>query len=232
MNICPHSSKNCTPKKDLTPYSTLLKMKNLTFIFLFACIFSTAKAQLNEGAIKPLTNDQSSVDFLQYRPRWNLKFAAGLGTTWRHKENFLDASALSLSIEPSYRMTNFIALGLRGEYTFMKSYLAGIGRIKSDPIGSISATADVIKLWNNRFAPFIGLGAGVYFLGTGEYPANDNPIQEGVVKVREGLGNRFGISPRIGVNIMSFSIAIEMHLIDEKIFNNRDYATLKVGYTL
>ena len=208
-------------------------MKNLTFILLFTCIFfSVAKAQLNEGILRPLTNDQNSVDFLQYRPRWNLKFGAGIGTTWRYKRNFLDASALSLSVEPTYRLTNYVAIGLRGEYTFMKSYLTSIGRIKSDPIGSISATTDVIKLWNNKFAPFIGVGAGVYFLGAGEYPSSDNPSDEGAVKIRENLGNRFGISPRIGVNIMSFSVAVEMHLIDEKVFTNRDYATLKIGYTL
>lgn len=155
-----------------------------------------------------------------------------MGTTWRYKKNFLDASALSFSLEPSYRLTNYVAVGLRGEYTFMKSYLSTVGRIKADPIGSVSVTGDVIKLWNNRFAPFIGLGAGVYFLGTGEFPAGDNPSDENVVKVRKNLGNRFGFSPRIGLNIMSFSVAIELHLIDEKEFNNRDYATLKLGYTL
>jgi len=207
-------------------------MKNLTFILLLTCFSSAVTAQINEGTLRPLTNDQNSVDFLQYRPRWNLKFGAGLGTTWRYKQNFLDASALSLSVEPTYRLTNYVAVGLRGEYTFMKSYLTSMGRIKSDPIGSISATADVIKLWNNKFAPFLGIGAGVYFLGTGEYPSYDNPSDESVVRIRENLGNRFGISPRIGVNIMSFSIAVEMHLIDEKVFNNRDYATLKIGYTL
>ena len=207
-------------------------MKNLTFIVLLTCLLSAVTAQISEGTLRPLTNDQNSVDFLQYRPRWNLKFGAGLGTTWRYKQNFLDASALSLSVEPTYRLTNYVAIGLRGEYTFMKSYLTSVGRIKSDPIGSISATADVIKLWNNKFAPFIGMGAGVYFLGTGEYPSYDNPSDENVVRIRENLGNRFGISPRIGVNIMSFSIAVEMHLIDEKVFNNRDYATLKIGYTL
>jgi len=207
-------------------------MKKLTILlFSFLC-FNTAKAQSDEGKFKPLTNDQRSVDFLQYRPRWNLKIGAGLGTTWRYKKNFLDASAFSLSLEPSYRLTNYVAVGLRGEYTFNKSYLAGMGRVKSDPIGSLSATADVIKLWNNRFAPFIGIGAGVYFLGTGEFPASDSPASEGAAKVRENLGNRFGVSPRIGINIMSFTIAVEMHLIDEKVFNNRDYATLKIGYTL
>ena len=207
-------------------------MKNLTFILLLTCFSSAVTAQINKGTLRPLTNDQNSVDFLQYRPRWNLKFGAGLGTTWRYKQNFLDASALSLSVEPTYRLTNYVAVGLRGEYTFMKSYLTSMGRIKSDPIGSISATADVIKLWNNKFAPFLGIGAGVYFLGTGEYPSYDNPSDENVVRIRENLGNRFGISPRIGVNIMSFSIGVEMHLIDEKVFNNRDYATLKIGYTL
>lgn len=157
---------------------------------------------------------------------------AGIGTTWRYRKNFLDASAISLSVEPSYRLTNYMAVGLRGEYTFMKPYLSNAGRIKADPIGSIAVTGDVIKLWNNKFAPFIGLGAGVYFLGTGEYPSSNSPSNENSTKVRTTLGNRFGISPRIGMDVRSFSVALEIHLIDEKDFNNRDYATLKLGYTL
>ena len=207
-------------------------MKKAFYILLFSSLFHAAHAQNNEENLKPMTNDQKSVDFLQYRPRWNVKVGAGMGTTWRYKKNFLDASALSFSVEPSYRLTNYVAVGLRGEYTFMKSYLSTVGRIKADPIGSVSVTGDVIKLWNNRFAPFIGLGAGVYFLGTGEFPASDNPSDANVPKVRKNLGNRFGFSPRIGLNIMSFSVAVELHLIDEKEFNNRDYATLKLGYTL
>ncbi|MDQ6481579.1 hypothetical protein [Dyadobacter sp. LHD-138] len=207
-------------------------MKKALYFLLFSGLFHAVQAQNNEENLKPLTSDQKSVDFLQYRPRWNVKVGAGIGTTWRYKKNFLDASAISLSVEPSYRLTNYVAVGLRGEYTFMKSYLSNAGRIKADPIGSIAVTGDVIKLWNNKFAPFIGLGAGVYFLGTGEYPSSNSPSNENSTKVRTTLGNRFGISPRIGMNIMSFSVALEMHLIDEKDFNNRDYATLKLGYTL
>ncbi|MCF2447124.1 hypothetical protein L0657_24430 [Dyadobacter sp. CY345] len=209
-----------------------IRIKSLAFILSFVCLSNLALSQVNEGALKPMTTDQRSVDFLQYRPRWNLKIGAGLGTTWRQKENFLDASALSISAEPSFRLSNYVALGLRGEYTIMKSYMSNIGRVKSDPIGSISATADVIKLWNNNFAPFIGLGAGAYFLGTGVYPVSTNPTQEGVENVKQNLGTRFGISPRIGVNLMAFSVAVEIHLIDEKVWYNRDYATLKIGYTL
>jgi hypothetical protein len=207
-------------------------MKKALCFLLFSSVFHFSQAQNSEENLRPLTHDQKSVDFLQYRPRWNVKVGAGMGTTWRYKKNFLDAAALAVSVEPSYRLTNYVAVGLRGEYTFMKSYLANVGRVKADPMGSIAITGDVIKLWNNKFAPFIGLGAGVYFLGTGEYPAGDYPFDENVVKVRKNLGNRFGLSPRIGVNFMSFSVAVEVHLIDEKDFNNRDYATLKLGYTL
>jgi len=207
-------------------------MKKLTYAAIFFCFLQTTYAQVNEGSLRPLTNDQKSPDFLQYRPRLNIKVGAGLGTTWRYKQNFLDASALSFSVEPTYRLTNYVSLGLRGEYTLMKSYLSKQGRVKSDPIGSVALTGDVIKLWNNKFAPFVGIGAGAYFLGNGQFPVTDIPGQENIPATTTNLGTRFGISPRIGVNIMSFFVALEMHLIDEKTFNNRDYATLKIGYTL
>ncbi|TDE10501.1 hypothetical protein [Dyadobacter psychrotolerans] len=194
-------------------------------------VINSAFGQNIEEYVRPLNYDQKSPDFLQYRNRWNLRLGAGMGTTWRHKGNFLDVATLSVSAEPSYRLTNYIAVGARAEYTFAKSNLSGGGRIKADPIGSLSFTGDVIRLWKNQYAPFIGLGAGAYFLGSGERMVENDPAHEIPTKSQR-LGTRLGVSPRIGLNVRAFSVAIEVHLIDEKVYNNRDYATLKVGYTL
>lgn len=207
-------------------------MKKLLFTLSAILIFQVAKSQNNGEELRPLTYDQNSPDFLQYRDRWNLKISAGVGTTYRSKDSFLNTRVFSLSAEPSYRLTNYIAVGLRGEYTFMRPYVSEVGRVKADPIGSLSATADIIKLWNHKYAPFIGIGAGLYRLGYGQFPAAQLPNSEPQVVTREDLGTRFGISPRIGINLRSFSISFEMNLIDEKVFYNRDYMTFKVGYTL
>ena len=207
-------------------------MKNLLFTLSVFFIFQAAKAQNTGEILRPLTSDQSSPDFLQYRERWNLKISAGIGSTYRSKETFLKTPVLSISAEPSYRLTNYIAVGLRGEYSFMRTYLSEVGRVKADPIGSLSATADIIKLWNHKYAPFIGIGAGFYHLGYGQFPAGQLPSTEPQTVDRKNLGTRFGLSPRIGINIQSFSVSFEMNLIDEKVFYNRDYMTLKIGYTL
>ena len=207
-------------------------MKKFLFTLCTFFIFQAAKAQNIGETLRPLTYDQSSPDFLQYRDRWNLKISAGIGATYRSKESFLSAPALSFSAEPSYRLTNYIAVGLRGEYTFMRPYVSEVGRVKADPIGSLSATADIIRLWNHKYAPFIGVGAGFYRLGYGQFPAGQLPNSEAQPVRRENLGTRFGVSPRIGINLQSFSISLEMNLIDEKVFYNRDYMTFKIGYTL
>lgn len=207
-------------------------MRKLFFTFSLFCSLQLVHAQYASETLRPLTYDQKSPDFLQYRDRWNLKISTGVGTTYRNKESFLKAGTLSISAEPSYRLTNYIAIGLRGEYTFMRPYVSEVGRVKADPIGSLSATADLIKLWNHKYAPFIGIGAGFYRLGYGQFPAGQFPNTETQPVTRENLGTRFGVSPRIGINLQSFSIAVEMNLIDEKIFYNRDYMTLKIGYTL
>jgi hypothetical protein len=204
--------------------------KNIPAIISLFFLLQTAYGQSTYERVYPLTQDQKSPDFMQYRNRWNLKVAAGAGTTWRHKNNFLDAAVLALSAEPTYRLTNYVAVGLRGEYSFSKSYLSGNRRIRSEPIGSLSFTTDVIKLFKNQYAPFVGIGAGAYYLGRGE-PLSAYENDESHAG-RRNLGTRFGVSPRIGMNIKSFVLAIEVHLIDEKVYNNRDYATLKVGYTL
>jgi len=212
--------------------STFPKMKKLIFLIVAFSIFQNASAQVSENTLRPLIYDQKSPDFLQYRPRWNIRIAAGLATTWRYKNNLFDAPALALSVEPSYRLNNYIAVGVRGEYAFTKSYLAGQGRVNADPIGSVAVTGDIIKLWGHKYAPFIGIAAGAYFLGNGRYSVGGNSSNQDARVVTQNLGTRFGVSPRIGVNINSFSIGLEMHLIDEKTLANRDYATLKVGYTL
>jgi len=206
-------------------------MYKLVRVIFLLLLFNSARAQNVTEYVRPLTYDQKSPDFLQYRTRWNLKLGTGVGTTWRHEGNFLDVATLSFSAEPTYRLTNYIAIGARAEYTFAKSYLSGSGRIKADPIGSLSVTGDVIKLWKNQYAPFVGMGAGAYFLGKGERMIGNESGEE-ILSGKQKLGTRFGVSPRIGLNIMAFSVAVEIHLIDEKIYNNRDYATLKIGYTL
>ena len=207
----------------------LLKKSILAIIPFF--FLQLSYGQNTYENLYPLTQDQKSPDFMQYRNRWNLKMGLGAGTTWRHKNNFLDAAVLAVSAEPTYRVNNYVAVGLRGEYTFSKSYLSGTKRIRSEPIGSLSVTTDVIKLFNNQFSPFVGLGAGLYYLGRGRMLSGEQ-INEEIEANSKNLGTRFGVSPRIGLNINSFSVSIEIHLIDEKVYNNRDYATLKVGYTL
>ncbi|MBE9466669.1 hypothetical protein ACFP1I_21035 [Dyadobacter subterraneus] len=203
-------------------------MKNFLLTLSIVFMFQVVKGQNNAEIIRPQTYDQKSPDFLQYRDRWNFKIGVGIGTTYRNKESFFQASTLSISAEPSYMLTNYISVGFRGEYTYMSSYISDAGRTKGDPMGSLSATADVIKLWNSKYAPFIGIGAGLYRLGYGRFP--DKQQSDPINVRRENLGIRFGVSPRIGINLNSFSISLEMNLIDEKIFYNRDYMTMKIGY--
>jgi hypothetical protein len=211
-------------------------MKKLIFTgFLFGSfllLFQTAKAQNIPENVKPLTFDQSSPDFLQYRERWNLKFGAGIGATYRSRETLLNTAQVSFSAEPSYRLTNYITVGVKGEYTLMRPYTSKAGRVKADPIASLSATADVVKLWKHKYAPFLGLGAGFYRLGYGQILADPGQPGENRPDSRKNLGTRFGVSPRIGINIEHFSLALEVNLIDEKVYHNRDYATIKIGYTL
>lgn len=208
----------------------LMKKFLIAASLLFASKFT--HAQYISDSYRPLTNDQHSLDFLQYRNRFNVKIGTGISVNYRNHENFLKGGALSISAEPSYRLTNFIAVGVRGEYAFTRYYYSEIGRVKADPIGSISLTGDIIKLFKHKYAPFFGIGAGAYLLGTGRFPAAINPTGENPPVQTENLGTRFGVSSRIGVNLGQFSIAVEMHLIDEKTFYNRDYATLKLGYSL
>ena len=179
------------------------------------------------------TFSNPNIKSLPFHERWGVKISAGYGTTSRYNALFFKTHGPDFSVEPQFLLMDNILIGARAEYAFMKSYISGNSgesgrtkRIQAEPIASFSLTGDFINPWKKPNWPFVGLGAGFYYLGKGQR------VQNGEVLEEENLGTRFGISPRIGVNIRQFSIALEFHLIDEKVLYNRDYTTLKIGYVL
>ena len=193
-------------------------MKKLLLLYCLVTLPFISRAQTSS----------MGADSIQNLKRWSFSVGIGYGTTWRYEKNFLDATGVVVSFEPTYSISRHLKIGARAEYVFIKSYLTsekpGGPRVNAKAFPSVSLVGD-IKPWAGSKSPFFGLGAGLYFLGT----ATSATINE---SAQTDLETRFGVSPRVGVQLNHFSILAELHVIDEKTLFNRDYGTLKVRYTL
>jgi hypothetical protein len=163
-------------------------------------------------------------DSLATPKKWGIGVSAGFGTTWRN-ETLFEANGLVLAVEPSYKVSSTVTLGVRAEYVFIKTFYDGeVGQteeVQAKTFPSFSVTGD-FKPWKGKISPFIGLGAGLYFLGSvtrvGNSPADNN------------LQTRFGLSPRIGLQMGKVAVLGELNVIDEESIYNRDYVSVKLRY--
>lgn len=110
-----------------------------------------------------------------------------------------------VNFEPSYRVNDAIAVGLRGEG-------AVVARVAGD--GS-SADASLNGSWtlngqyffsNNSFRPFAGLGFGLYTIKTASASTTTTSAEV-------ASANKFGFYPRIGFELGHFVLGIDYNII-------------------
>ena len=161
----------------------------------------------------------------EYKP-----FKVDIGLLWGevHKH---DIGLISPYVEPKYNINKHFSVGLRLEYFFYKKD----GFIDYDPNNpylsdldaagwNLSTVATVDYYFNTNFIrPFIGIGAGAYFM----YIDKENTYIESITE----KGVAFGYVPRIGFNVGQFRIACEYNFINSKNFD-LDYFALKIGYEI
>lgn len=110
-----------------------------------------------------------------------------------------------LSLEPAYRASDNLAIGLRLEAAAYGAGRAGI------PGGYVSITTSGQYYFNaEEFRPFVGVGLGSY-LGSGEWA--------------------FGFYPRAGFDLKHFTVALEYNLIDSNTpsASGFSYLSLRIG---
>lgn len=146
---------------------------------------------------------------------------------------FGNAKGVVFSLEPKYNIQDQIAIGLR-----MEGALLGGMEIESDANGATDAEISISAinsylvtgeyyLSNNSFRPLVGLGTGVYSMGSISTSTNDDNLEDGNVDV----GTRFGLAPRVGFEVGHFRMGLEYNLItgQPKDFN-RNYFATKIGF--
>lgn len=134
------------------------------------------------------------------------------------------------TLEPGYRLSDQIALGLRFE-------LAGIARgaindqsIDVDVSKITSLTLNAIYYLKNEGArPFAGIGVGNYALSSIEYRLDTSGTAE-----ETGKESKFGLYPRIGIDLGHLVLSIDYNFIPKTMGANQaefknNYLALRLG---
>lgn len=116
-------------------------------------------------------------------------------------------------VEPAYRATDQVLVGLKIEGAFMVRGVEGVlnGDIEGDATSVASFTLNSHYYFNNNnVRPFIGAGVGLYSMAAAKFTAtnNNDPDLDEV-----GSETRFGFYPKIGVDAGHFNLTIDYNII-------------------
>lgn len=147
-------------------------------------------------------------------------FRVGLGLGYARPAGDGAKAGVLFYLEPSYRINDKIAVGLKLETAIM---LRATTLIQSGQTtiydGKISAAGSYTVngqyyFSNNGFRPFVGLGFGLYSLASADVSGFSNGNQQGSNQsATVSGGNKFGFYPRVGFDAGHFTMNLEYNII-------------------
>ncbi|HYF70131.1 MAG TPA: outer membrane beta-barrel protein [Ohtaekwangia sp.] len=140
------------------------------------------------------------------------KFKVGVGAGYAMPGGKGAKGGLLWTLEPSYRVSDALAIGLRIEGAILvRGFSEELGDDAEFDIAAISSYTvnGNYYLNNNNFRPFVGAGLGIYSLAAVELKDSDNG---GDAELSESE-SKFGFYPRIGFDAGHFTLALEYNLI-------------------
>lgn len=221
----------------LNEQKTTIDMKKYALLFVLGTISFVSVSQNTKQ-----TKNKSS------EPK-KLRIGAGigLGTTYRYDGLWLAKMAPSIHLEPQYRISKGLYVGLRLENSFQRNYRAtytidaktssDYGQIKADPMFSWAFTLEQhFQKDTKAFAPFLGLGVGTFYRGTGKLVSLSN--------TEVNLGSCSGLLFRAGLASSKLAFMAEINPLWENNqhgrfrswwgnsgeYRGRSYATIKASY--
>ena len=116
-------------------------------------------------------------------------------------------------LEPAYRATDQVAVGLRLEGAFMVRGVEGV--TDQDVKGDASSVASYslnsqYYFNNNNVRPFVGVGFGLFSLAAAKFntaSGNDPGLND------VGAETRFGFYPRIGLDAGHFNLVLDYNVV-------------------
>jgi len=166
------------------------------------------------------------------------KFKVGIGVGYGAPSD--GDGGVILYLEPMYRVTDQIAVGLRIESAaFVGQPISGTPyKIAAFGVGSYTATGQYY-FGNGTFRPFVGAGVGMYSLA-----AVSSDFGSGNVTIG-AAATVFGFYPRIGFDLGHFNLLVDYNLIPEQTTtvnlgafgttqntSNYSYIGLKIGASI
>lgn len=157
----------------------------------------------------------TTVHAQDYKP-----FRVGLGLGYASPSGEGAKGGVLFYVEPSYRVSDAIALGLKLEWalmyrgtTFMQNgqNYAGSGTISA--AGSYTVNGQYYFM-NGGFRPFVGAGLGLYSLASvsATFAGNGNNNTSTTGEEVSG-GTKFGFYPRVGFDAGHFTLNIEYNIV-------------------
>ena len=116
-------------------------------------------------------------------------------------------------LEPAYRATDQVAVGLRLEGAFMVRGVEGVNDqdVKGDASSVASYSLNSQYYFNNsNVRPFVGAGLGLFSLAAAKFntaSGNDPGLND------VGAETRFGFYPRIGLDAGHFNLVLDYNVI-------------------
>ena len=116
-------------------------------------------------------------------------------------------------LEPAYRATDQVMIGLRLEGAFLVRGVEGITNddVEGDATSVASYTLNTHYYFNNNnVRPFVGAGIGLYSLAAAKFDTRNNN-DPGLNDI--GAETRFGFYPKIGIDARHFTMTLDYNII-------------------
>ena len=200
-------------------------------IFSLITFFSIAYCQAQSIAVVTVEEDQATAE--EFTP---FKVGVGLGYAVPGAGEGAGGGALFF-LEPAYRATPDVSVGLRLESALFARGIEGVG--DSDVSGETSAimsyTLNGQYYFNRNFIrPFVGLGVGLFSMASSEF---DTSTDSNVEANDVGAETRFGFYPRVGVDAGHWNLTVDYNFVPStdapdgvEVKNN--YLGVRVGFSI
>ena len=116
-------------------------------------------------------------------------------------------------LEPAYRATDQVVIGLRLEGAFMVRGVEGVtnGDVSGDATSVASYTLNTHYYFNNnKVRPFVGAGVGLYSLAAAKFNTADSS-DPGLDEI--DAETRFRFYPKIGIDAGHFNLTLDYNVI-------------------
>jgi len=200
-------------------------------LFLLIAIVGCAVMANAQTSTSSTSSSSSSYKFHKFKV--DITFGYAIPPSNSNSANANIKAGATFVLEPHYRLTDAIAIGLRiqgAALAYGNTSGSGENSSGSANVSAIYSYCPSLDfyLMNGGFRPFIGGGAGLYYQGSISVSGSDQGTSNtGYVS----LGSKFGFFPRAGFEAGHFRISAEYNVLGSDANGNKSsYAAFNIGF--